>query len=545
MANEVNIVVKGKNEAKAALTSAQSDTNKLGKATEGAKNKLGLFKLAAGGLAASGLVRFLKSSTAEARESEKVNAQTAAVIKSTGGAAKVTAKQFGDLATSISNKTGIDDEQIQSSENMLATFTNVRNEVGKGNDIFSQATQTVTDMSVALGQDGKNSAIQLGKALNDPIKGITALSRVGVTFTAQQKDQIKTLVESGNRMGAQKVILGELTKEFGGSAAAQATAGDKARTSWKNMQEEVGTKLIPVIDKLETWLSTKIVPALMNVVDFISRNIAVIGPLAAVIGTVIAVVKAWTLAQAALDVVLTANPIGLIIAAIAGLAVALVIAWKRSETFRDVVKGVFSTISNVVRHFAAFMADWFLQPLLTIFGLIIHGAAAAFGWIPGIGPKLKAAAHKFDQFKADVNSAIDKIRGVKKIKVQPDYASAASTRAWLNNYINKLGNSFPQLGPVVPHGPSIPGVTAHAGGGVAGGNVIMNEQGPEAVRLPQGSMVYPAGTTRGMGGGGGPVLVQLEVVGGGGSEFESFMLEMMRRFVRVKGGGNVQTALGR
>jgi hypothetical protein len=77
------------------------------------------------------------------------------VLKSTGDAANVTAGHIGDLATAISNKVGIDDEEIQSNENMLLTFTNVRNEVGKGNDIFDQATKTVTDMSVALGQSGR------------------------------------------------------------------------------------------------------------------------------------------------------------------------------------------------------------------------------------------------------------------------------------------------------------------------------------------------------------------------------------------------------
>ena len=78
-------------------------------------------------------------------------------------------------------------------------------------------------MSPVLGTDASGSAIQLGKALNDPIKGITALTRVGVTFTEQQKDQITTLVESGKTIDAQKIILGELQKEFGGSAEAQTT----------------------------------------------------------------------------------------------------------------------------------------------------------------------------------------------------------------------------------------------------------------------------------------------------------------------------------
>jgi hypothetical protein len=56
----------------------------------------------------------------------------------------------------------------------------------------------------------------LGKALNDPIKGVTALQRVGVSFTKGQKDQIKSLEESGHHMQAQKVILRELNKEFVG-----------------------------------------------------------------------------------------------------------------------------------------------------------------------------------------------------------------------------------------------------------------------------------------------------------------------------------------
>jgi len=232
----------------------------------------GLITLGAGLLAGGGLLTFFKDSVSEGVESQKVGAQTNAVIKSTGGAANVTAKQFGDLATKISLKTGIDDEQIQSSENMLATFTNVRNELGKGNDIFSQATQTVTDMSVALGVDGKNASVMLGKALNDPVAGVGALSRVGVTFTEQQKKQIATMVKSGDTLGAQKVILGELSKEFGGSAAAQATAGDKMKVAWGNLQEQVGTALIPILTKLANWLIVTVLPAFSKVVGWVQAH---------------------------------------------------------------------------------------------------------------------------------------------------------------------------------------------------------------------------------------------------------------------------------
>ena len=216
----------------------------------------------AGAFAAAGVKDFLSESIAGARESQKIGAQTEQVIKSTGKAAKLSADQVGDLATAISNKTGYDDEAIQSGQNLLLTFTNIKNEAGKGNDVFSQTTTLMTDMSVALGQDTKASAIQLGKALNDPVKGVTALSKVGVSFTAQQKEQIKALVKSGDTMGAQKVILKELNKEFGGSAAAQSTATDKLKTSMGNLSEQIGGMLLPYVDKLASWMNSKALPAI-------------------------------------------------------------------------------------------------------------------------------------------------------------------------------------------------------------------------------------------------------------------------------------------
>ena len=153
-----------------------------------------------GALAGAGVTRLLSDSLGEAREAQKVGALTNQVIKSTGGAANVTAKHVGDLATAISNKVGVDDEAIQSGENLLLTFKNVRNEAGKGNDIFDQATHSLVDLAAGMAAASggelnfRSSTTLIGKALNDPIKGLTALSRVGVSFTDQQKEQIKTLV---------------------------------------------------------------------------------------------------------------------------------------------------------------------------------------------------------------------------------------------------------------------------------------------------------------------------------------------------------------
>jgi hypothetical protein len=137
---------------------------------------------AAGGIAALGAG--LALSISEAMDAQGVQAQLAQVLKSTGGAAGVTADMANDLASSLTSVTRFGDEAILSGENLLLTFT------GIGKDVFPAATEVMLDMSQAMGQDLKSSAIQLGKALNDPAEGMTALTRVGVTFTEEQKKQV-------------------------------------------------------------------------------------------------------------------------------------------------------------------------------------------------------------------------------------------------------------------------------------------------------------------------------------------------------------------
>ena len=189
----------------------------------------------------------MKAAFDAATESALVARETERVIQTTGASAWTTADQIGDLSSSISNLTGKDDELIQSNANLLLTFAKVRNEVGEGNDIFDRAVGLSLDLSVALGTDASSASIQLGKALNDPVKGITALSRAGVSFTADQKEQIKTLVATGDILGAQKVILEELGNQFGGAAEAAKTPIESLKTKLDNLAEDVGTQIMPAI----------------------------------------------------------------------------------------------------------------------------------------------------------------------------------------------------------------------------------------------------------------------------------------------------------
>lgn len=238
---------------------------------------------AIGGALAVG--KFLSGAIADARESEKIGARTENVIKSMGNAARISADDVGKLATAISNKTGVDDEAIQSGQNLLLTFGNIKNVVG-GEFVgtFNRASYLMTDIAAAMGTDAKGAAIQLGKALNDPTAGISSLTRVGVSFTEQQKEQIKTLQESGDTVGAQNIILNELQKQFGGAAEAMATPADKLKVVYGNLKEQIGTALIPIVDKFINLLLaaapsvsaaiSAIGPAFRSVQDFLAPFVA-------------------------------------------------------------------------------------------------------------------------------------------------------------------------------------------------------------------------------------------------------------------------------
>lgn len=281
----------------------------------------------AGALIASPFLLLGTIGVKAAMESEAATAQLNAVLESTGGVAGVTAEGALALANQLQNVTTYSDEATLGAENMLLTFTNIGAEGG----VFDMATVTALDMSTALGQDLKSSSIQLGKALNDPINGITALQRVGVTFTDEQKNMIKAMVDSGDTMGAQKLILQELQREFGGSAVAagQTFGGQVAILTNKldNVSETIGVALIPalttlltnaqpVIDAVAHWIELN--PDLVGQIALIVGGLLIAGPILTGVGAVITVVSsAVGVLSGAIGFLL--SPVGLLIAGIAGI----------------------------------------------------------------------------------------------------------------------------------------------------------------------------------------------------------------------------------
>lgn len=212
----------------------------------------------AGAVAAAGavVVGFGVSSVKAFMEAQDASAQLDAVLKSTGGAAGVTKDALLEQATALQSVTKFSDEAVQATQAILLTFTNLKD------DVMMETTKVALDMAQALGMDGSAAAMQLGKALNDPATGMTKLMRVGVTFSKQQQDQIKKMVEAGDAAGAQKLMLAELNKEFGGSAkaAGEGYAGqlEILKNTFGDLQEAVGQFLLdaakPFLAAIGGWL---------------------------------------------------------------------------------------------------------------------------------------------------------------------------------------------------------------------------------------------------------------------------------------------------
>lgn len=262
MANNVNIGIRTKYDGKG-FKKLRNDADKSSDIIK----SIGA-KLAAGFLTAEigrRAEQFLTESIQLAKVQAAAEAQLATAIRSTGGAAGISAGEMKRLASELQGVTNYGDEATIKTEALLLTFTKV------GNEVFPRATRAILDVSTAMGQDLQTSTIQVGKALNDPISGLTNLRRVGIQFTDAQEKQIKTLVEAGEVAEAQGVILSELERQFGGSAEAARQADQSTQAlanSYGDFQEAIGRAITPTSEMNELLIAqldgmTKVIDALV------------------------------------------------------------------------------------------------------------------------------------------------------------------------------------------------------------------------------------------------------------------------------------------
>jgi hypothetical protein len=350
-------------------------TGAANKFSGGFKGSIGKIAGVVGGvLALDAIMDWGKKSVDSLARIETISAQTASALHATGAEAWTTSGHIDSLAASLENATATEAESIAEGANLLLTFKNIQNGVGEGNDVFDQTTKAMVDMARAMGTDASGGAIQLGKALNDPTNGISALTRVGVTFSDEQKTMIESLQASGDMMGAQKIILAELNSEFGGSgqAYAETYAGkvDLLNHSMGTLGESVFASVMPALEGL--------IDVAKPVFDFLAENPVIIQILAGVMGFLALAFIGVTVATWAMNTALLANPITwIVLAIVAAVALLIAIVVTIVTYWDEIVKwlsDVFGPAIQAIGDFFVWLWEDILKP-------IVDAIVAAFVWL--------------------------------------------------------------------------------------------------------------------------------------------------------------------
>lgn len=221
-----------------------------------------------------------------AKDQAKAVAQVEAALTSMGDASGKTSAELAKTADALELRSLFDADVILTKVTAnLLTFGNVAGEV------FDRAQQAAIDMATRMGSDPQGAAIMLGKALNDPIKGITALTRVGVQFTDAQKKQIKAFQESGQAAKAQGIILSEVERQFAGAAEAAANTEPlrKAEVAWNQAMDKIGEAILPLIPKISSAIE-KVAMAFANLPESAQNLILVGAAIAAALGPVVFII---------------------------------------------------------------------------------------------------------------------------------------------------------------------------------------------------------------------------------------------------------------
>lgn len=463
--------------------------------------------VAAGAFAAS----FLKGSIAEAKESEKVGLMFSdAFSRGTEHFdSAALAKHFDD----INNAMGVSDEAL---DTWAAHFNNAIDFTKFG----ANAEKMLTDLTALVpniaAQTGKSTSMvekTLTKLGTAPTTAIPLLKNMGV-LTQAQADHALKLAEAGKVVEAQEYAVQAATKKTQGAAENQTTASEKLAIAYGEIQEKVGTALLPALNGLAS--------VGIKVLDFFTSGSAAskvamvaIGALGAAmlylkVQTALAsqegmlylaktaIIKgataAWTAVQWLLNAAMSANPIGLVVLAIAALVAAFVLAWKKSETFRKIVTAVFEavkktalTVWNGIKAAAVKVWNFLAAAVRIYFG--IYKAVFTAIW--------DVAKTVWDKVTGVFRGAWDTIRGVwggvkdffsgiwDSIKGGAVSVWNAIANAW-NSTIGSLSFRAPSWVPVIGGKgwdvPDIPTVALAAGGVVTQPtSALIGEAGPEAV----------------------------------------------------------------
>jgi hypothetical protein len=215
------------------------------------------------------------SAAEEVRQADNRLGQVAKSMGLFGAQTELVTNRLIEFAEANELNLAIDAETIKLTQSKLLTFKQLATSADETGGAFDRATMAALDLAAAGFGSAETNATQLGKALQDPIKGLTALTRSGVTFTKQEKENIKVLVESGQTLKAQDLILQAIETQVGGTAEATAKSSDKMKLAFENVYETVGEALLPAFDDF-TQVVTELTPQIGDALVPIAEYLAVV-----------------------------------------------------------------------------------------------------------------------------------------------------------------------------------------------------------------------------------------------------------------------------
>lgn len=247
---------------KKAQTSATNLSNAFSNVSKVITKALSFAGLAVGTKA---IVDFGKSCVESANQATRQFNILDNVVKTTGADAWTSTKKLAETSKELSDSTNYSVTEIQKAQSVLLGFTTITG------DMFNEASKAVLDMATVMGMDLTNAVQTVGKALDDPEKGLDSLRRQGFQFTEEQKAELAQLVKNGEKMKAQKIILDTLAISYGGAAKAGQDSFAKQRHAVENFQEVLGNKLMPTI-KMFAENSATAFNSLSKIIDDIDFN---------------------------------------------------------------------------------------------------------------------------------------------------------------------------------------------------------------------------------------------------------------------------------
>ena len=209
------------------------------------------------------VIRFIPELANMGAESRRADIQLRFMLENMQGVGKATndtVKRMDAYAKKVMLATAVDDEQIKAVQKKLLVFAALRESADEMGGAFDRATSAAIDLAAGGFGDMETNAIKLGRMLQEPGKSLDALNRAGITFTETEKDKIALLVESGDLLSAQDLILESIEGRVKGLAEESATPWEKMVAALGEVGDSIGTALLGPLDdmntKLQVWLAS-------------------------------------------------------------------------------------------------------------------------------------------------------------------------------------------------------------------------------------------------------------------------------------------------